>query len=131
VGRARHEIMEQWIKFLPAVHSCQRIYDCFDNEKKPYCCWGYSIPKQIADFMDLVHGEPCEIIPRRKCLVINVSIIDAHVNSRVKETIESVNTILNKHGFIADGEIHRIVFHYSHEDGIVTQHSSLIVPLKD
>ena len=126
-----YEIMEQWTKYLPVVHSSQRIFDCFDQNKEPYCRWGYSVLKQFADDINLPQSEPCELIPRRKCLVINNSVKDALVNTRVNETIEFVKNILNTHHLIADGEIHRIVFHYSHEDGMLTQHSSLIVPLKE
>ena len=126
-----YEIMEQWTKYLPVVHSSQRIFDCFDDTKEPYCCWGYTVNKKFADEVMLPQSEPCEFIPRKKCLVINNSIKDAFVNSRVKETIDSVNVILNRHGLVPEGEIHRIVFHYSHEDGLVTQHSSLVVPLKE
>ena len=126
-----YEIMEHWTKYLPVVHSSQRIYDCFNDTKEPHWFWGYSVMKQFAEDINLPIGEPCEFIPKRKCLVINNSIKDAHINSRIKETIDSVNVILNKHGLVPEGEIHRIVFHYSHEDGLVTQHSSLIVPLME
>lgn len=126
-----YPIMEQWIKYLPAVHSCQRIYDCFDQQKEPYFIWGYSITKKAAQQMALPYHEPCEMIPKRKCLVINTSILDAYVNSQIKQTIDYVKSILDKHELLPEGEIHRIVYHYTHEDGVITQHSSLIVPLKE
>lgn len=126
-----YRIMEQWTKWMPVVHSCQRIYDCFDENKQPYSHWGYSVLKQFADENELLTCEPCEIIPKRKCLVIKNSISDSQKNSRINETINSVNSILEEYGFVPDGEILRIVYQYSHEDGVITQHSTLIVPLKD
>jgi len=122
--------MEQWMQWMPMVHSAQRIYDAFDESKAPYFHWGYSVSKHFADQVGLFQSDPCQIIEKRKCLVYRYT--SGSNESIVGQTgiIPVVKKILKEHNLVPDGEILRVVYQYSHENGKRKQHSTFIVPLK-
>lgn len=125
-----YEIMEQWVKYLPIVHSCQRIYNCFDENKEAYYHWGYSISKKTADQLGLIQTKPCELIERRKCLIYRHSIgSKVDVGGQIG-IINGINPIIDQYHLKPLGEICRILYQYSHESGNLCQHSIFIIPLK-
>lgn len=124
------KIMEQWMQWMPMVHSTQRINDAFDESKEPYYHWGYSVLKSFADKVGLIQSEPCQIIRKKKCLVYRYTSNSNETIAGQTGFIPVVKKILNNHNLIPEGEILRIVYQYSHEEGKRQQHAAFIVPLK-
>lgn len=125
-----YDLLSEWTKWLPVVHSAQKIYDCFDEDKKPYFHWGYSVSKKFAEENNLPMGATAVIIPRRKCLIFHNCLADEENVLTVEDTVNKAKRILDQHNLVPVGEIYRVVYHYSHEDGKIVQHSSIIIPLK-
>lgn len=122
------KIMEQWMQWMPMVHSCQHIDQAFDGT--PAFHWGFSVKKSIADQMGLISSSPCEIIPASKCLILNLKRVVKSTDKGHLAGIEEINKIIEAHNLKARGDIYKEVYQFSNEEEGKTQYCSLIVPLK-
>lgn len=122
-------IMEQWVQWMPMVHSCQYISE-FRGIENPDFQWGFSVPLHMAQTYGLMIDKPCRIIPAQRCLCIPLTRYTTLNLQGQTSCTEIVEQIVNQYHFEIKGEIYREVFQYSHENGKHTQHCRLIVPLK-
>lgn len=124
-----YTMMEQWVQWMPIVHSCQRIFNFMESDT-PQFHWGFSVSEDLAKKYGLHSSEPCIHIPRQRCLVVPLTRNVLMTNGSQTDCTALIKTILNDHNLTSTGEIYREVYQYSHQHGIRKQHCSLIVPLK-